>query len=215
MFYSRLYVAPNANIIENTSPLQHAELHLLSVVAPTHFGVSYQDRSELRGLISQLQCIYSETAGFDKYISEQATKVIHRINRDGFPRRHEFGYCKGTFTKQSYSFRSMVRLHLLPLLKMSFFEKLDVAFAALEGHHFTHAGEISKSRADTLMHEFSSVPETAFLHHPTYRFHVRATCLLARWQSIIGEYEAKDKWICEHNDTMTMLKLVYRRAVRL
>ncbi|KAF8872280.1 hypothetical protein BD779DRAFT_349309 [Infundibulicybe gibba] len=216
MFYSRLYLAPNVNIIENTSMLQHAELHSPSADARTYFGELSQGKPELRGLISQLRRIYSDTVVLGKEISGQAAEVIHRVNQDGFPSQYELGYCKGAVAKQSYS-HDTARFLPLPLLEQCFFQKLDAAFAALEGYRYrlTHAARIVKNGADTLMHEFSRVPETSFLHHPTYKFHVRAAHLLKRWQPMISDYEAKDKWIYKHESTMNTSKLVYHRATRL
>ncbi|KAF8868916.1 hypothetical protein BD779DRAFT_1682884 [Infundibulicybe gibba] len=75
IFYSRLYLVSSANIIENTSPPQHAELYLPAlsrISAPTYFGELFQDRLKLRGLVSQLQRIYSETVGLDEETPEQA-----------------------------------------------------------------------------------------------------------------------------------------------
>ncbi|KAF8874600.1 hypothetical protein BD779DRAFT_1565958 [Infundibulicybe gibba] len=234
IFYSRLYLAPNTNIIENTSPLEHALLYTSSPdrYTRTYFGELYQDRPELRGLILQLQHIYSETAGLDKETSGRSVGVIHRINQDGFPKQEELGYCEVTLAEQACSPSAIVHSPLLPLFQR-FFQKLDAAFTVLEGYQIIHAVEIlvrtppgkciicrvadpgeKKNEADTLMRGFSCLPETAFLHHPTYKFHTRATRLLEQWQPMISEYEARDKWICER-ETMDTLKLAYRRTMHL
>ncbi|KAF8874612.1 hypothetical protein BD779DRAFT_249795 [Infundibulicybe gibba] len=168
MFYSRLHLASNVSIIENVALLQHAELHLPSAgrsSEPTYFGELYQDRPELHAFISQLRYVYSETVGLGKEVSGQAAEVIHRINRYGFP-KPELGYCKETSTKQAYSPRN---IPLLPLPQQSFFQKLDVAFTALERYRMTYA-DILINGAVSLMRGFSCVPETSFLHHPTYKF---------------------------------------------
>ncbi|KAF8872282.1 hypothetical protein BD779DRAFT_1573488 [Infundibulicybe gibba] len=81
--------------------------------------------------------------------------------------------------------------------------------------------DMETNRADELMRGFSRVPETAFLHHPTYKFHIRATKLLKQWQQMISEYEAKGGWILEYDRTMDwyasstdMFKFVYRQPMR-
>ncbi|KAF8872287.1 hypothetical protein BD779DRAFT_349390 [Infundibulicybe gibba] len=201
MFYSRLYLAPNPNIIENASPLQHAELYTTSPgrYTPTCFGELHQGGPELCALVLQLRRAYLETVEFDKEISTRAAEVIHHVNQDVFPKQQELGYCEGTS----------------PGVQERFFQKLDEAFVALEMHCFTHATEILINEADTLMHGFSCVPETAFLHHSTYGFHTRATKLLERWRPMLDEYSARDRWVCERDCTMTMFKLVYRRTMDL
>ncbi|KAF8871209.1 hypothetical protein BD779DRAFT_1680563 [Infundibulicybe gibba] len=191
IFYSRLYLAPNADIIENMTPLQQAEFDPMSV-NPTYFGESYRDRPEHRGLISQLQRIYSETVGLGKEISGQAAEVIHRVNQNDFPSQYDLGYYGGACSKQSYPLHNTARSLNLSLLEQCFFQKLDAVFAALERlGRYIHTSEIVQNGADTLMHGFSRVPETAFLHHPTYRFHVRAARLLRRWQTMISDAQ---KW---------------------
>ncbi|KAF8874591.1 hypothetical protein BD779DRAFT_1678657 [Infundibulicybe gibba] len=222
IFRSRLYLAPNANIIENTSPLQHAELHLPSVdcySTPTYFGELYQDRPELRELISQLRHVYSETVGLSKGTSGQAAEAIHHVNQNCFPKQQELGYCMGTFAKQAYLLLPVIHF---PLLRRCFSQKLDTAFAALEGYRITHAADILKNGANTLMYEFSCVPKAAFLHHRTYKFHTRATQLLKQWQPILNEYQAKDKQIHiyehpeRHNDvTKPLYVLIPQSTVRL
>ncbi|KAF8869446.1 hypothetical protein BD779DRAFT_1479888 [Infundibulicybe gibba] len=208
IFYSRLYLAPNVNIIQNMSPLQHAEIHILSIDrpdAPTYFGESHQDGPELRGLISRLQSIYSITAGLDKEQSGQASpklgvlehsysvyeshrwprsktflkaEVTCRIDEDIFPKQGELGYYEGEFATQE-------PFPLLTLPQQPFLQKLDAVFMAFEGYRITHALDILKNEADALMRKFSSIPETAFLHHPTYKFHSRAARLLEKWQPIL------------------------------
>ncbi|KAF8871215.1 hypothetical protein BD779DRAFT_1680567 [Infundibulicybe gibba] len=201
MFYSRLYLAPNPSIIESASPLQHAELYTTfpGRYTPTCFGELHQGGPELCALVLQLRRAYLETVEFDREISKQAAEVIHHANEDIFPKQQELGYCEETS----------------PAVQERFFQKLDAAFAALEMHRFAHATEILMNEIDTLMHWFSCVPETAFLHHPTYGFHTRATKLLEQWRPMLDEYSARDRWVCERDSTMTVFKLVYRRAMDL
>ncbi|KAF8870920.1 hypothetical protein BD779DRAFT_1478548 [Infundibulicybe gibba] len=151
IFYSRLYLAPNLNIIENTSPLQHAELHLQSVDCcgtPTYFGESHQNKHKLFRLVSRLQWIYSRTTRFDKEILGQAAEVIHHVNRDAFPEQGELGYCEVLFSQQADSPRAIVHAPPLPLPQQSFFQKLDAAFAALEGYQITHALDILRANSE-------------------------------------------------------------------
>ncbi|KAF8870930.1 hypothetical protein BD779DRAFT_1806100, partial [Infundibulicybe gibba] len=69
MFHSRLYLAPNTVIIENMSPLQHAELHLASLVNHALLGFDGLDQlgnHSLQGLIRSLRRVYLGTMGFNK-----------------------------------------------------------------------------------------------------------------------------------------------------
>ncbi|KAF8870917.1 hypothetical protein BD779DRAFT_1680743 [Infundibulicybe gibba] len=131
MFHSRLYLAPNTTIIENMSPLQHAELHLqLSAISCGMHDFGQQscwNESDFGILIQRLQMVYSETVGFNRETDHRFPRVISYINRQVFPARHKLGYCAGRWpTRQT----------------IRFFRKLDAAFAALEGYHITHALEI-------------------------------------------------------------------------
>ncbi|KAF8871503.1 hypothetical protein BD779DRAFT_460197 [Infundibulicybe gibba] len=206
VFHSRLYLAPNTTIIENVSPLQHAELHLFSLFVDCDLlDVDELDRLSDKHapqrLIRRLRSVYWGTVGFNtKTIHCQDTwmKEIHRINRYILPAPHELGHYEGR----------------LPTGETTrFFRKLDAAFVALEGYHVTHPLEILVHRANKLMHEFSCLPETSFLHNPAYNFHLRAARLLKQWQPMIREYEARDRWTCEYDVKMKLYKIVHRRAV--
>ncbi|KAF8869450.1 hypothetical protein BD779DRAFT_689977 [Infundibulicybe gibba] len=172
MLNSRLYLASNIDVIENASPLQHVELYLSADHHNilTYFGESYQDRPELRRLISQLRRVYFRTEGLDKETSGQAEKVMHRINQDISPKQEELGYCKETLARRACSLLLITHLPLLPPSKKCFFQKLDAMFAALEGYRVTHAAEILIKRADIVMQRFSRMPDTAFLNHPDTSF---------------------------------------------
>ncbi|KAF8870926.1 hypothetical protein BD779DRAFT_498205 [Infundibulicybe gibba] len=70
MFHSRLYLAPNTVIVENMSPLQHAELHLASLVNHDLLGfdgLDQLDRQGLQKLIRSLRSVYLGT-GFGKEV---------------------------------------------------------------------------------------------------------------------------------------------------
>ncbi|KAF8878837.1 hypothetical protein BD779DRAFT_1553422 [Infundibulicybe gibba] len=201
MFYSRLYLAPNPIIIANTAPLQYAGLYMRYAGlfgppdrdnAPICFGESYEERPELHRLVSQLECIYIRVRKKDSKWAVTPTA------NQSFPKQTELGYCEGT----------------LPTVQECFFQKLDAAFTALEMYHFAHAAGILKSKADVVMLSFSRVPETALLHHPTYNFHTRATRLLKQWEPLLGEYEAKNRWVYEDESPgVDILKLFYRQTM--
>ncbi|KAF8869451.1 hypothetical protein BD779DRAFT_1682137 [Infundibulicybe gibba] len=193
MFHSRLYLAPNATIIENMSPLQYAELHIPRIKPVRHTGIYctqqfYWQESNFTILIRCLRGVYSKTAGFNRNTLRGATehnhevpmKVICDMNQHIFPAQYRLGYCSGK---------------LLAGQTTLFFQKLDAAFTELEGCFVTHASEILGNDAHTLMREFSGIPATAFLHHPTYKFHIRAARLLEQWQPMIGEYDVEGRWL--------------------
>ncbi|KAF8870925.1 hypothetical protein BD779DRAFT_1578404 [Infundibulicybe gibba] len=205
MFHSRLYLAPNPNIIENTSTLQHAELYtsLFDRHMPTYFDESgLEDAPELRRLIAWLRSTYASAVWYDRgtpdlpLVPEKV--MVLCASYESFPEKEELGYCEGT----------------LPTAHERFFQKLDAVFTVLETYRFTHAVEILKNRTDMLIRGFSCVPETALLHHPTYQFHTRATNLLKRWQPMLSEYcKARDNWVYEYGPTPGMFKLVHRRLM--
>ncbi|KAF8870075.1 hypothetical protein BD779DRAFT_1582028, partial [Infundibulicybe gibba] len=163
-----------------------------------------------RDLFEACEAYTWEQALVKKYVLGRVTKEarIQHINAYILPIQDELGYCAARLPTGE-----MIR----------FFRKLDAAFTALERYHITHALQILVNKADILMHEFSCLPKTAFLHNPVYKFHTRAARLLERWQPMIREYEAQDRWTCEceprdrwncvHYFMMDPHKLVHRRAV--
>ncbi|KAF8871211.1 hypothetical protein BD779DRAFT_482479 [Infundibulicybe gibba] len=208
MFHSRLYLAPNTTIIENMFPLEHAEMYLQSFqvaeCSTLDFGEFHRGKQDFQELVQRLQWVYLGTIGFNKkglVGANDHQKSLTKINRHIFPAQRELGYCAGRLpTRQT----------------IRFFRELDVLFAELEKYHITHALEILENEADTLMRRFSCLPETAFLHDPTYEFHIRAARLLKKWQPMISEYKAKDRWTCEYNLNPTgPCRLVHRRGLHL
>ncbi|KAF8870078.1 hypothetical protein BD779DRAFT_1681436 [Infundibulicybe gibba] len=191
MFHSRLYLAPNPNITENTSTLQHAELYtsLFDHHMPTYFDeLDLDDAPELRRLVTRLRNTYLVAVRLDRKIPELRMEniMIPSTNIASFPNKEELGYCEGT----------------LPTAYEHFFQKLDAVFTVLETYHFTHAVEILKYRTDMVIRGFSCVPETTHLYHPTYKFHTRAANLLERWQPMLSEYcKARDNWVYEYGPT--------------
>ncbi|KAF8878835.1 hypothetical protein BD779DRAFT_1789130 [Infundibulicybe gibba] len=129
MFYSRLYLAPNSIIIENTAPLQYAGLYVRygglfgppsRRDVPICFGESYEERPELHRLISQLEWIYMRMGKRD---SKWVADTLPIANQHFFPKQTELGYCEGTS----------------PTMQECFFQKLDATIAALEMYRFTYA----------------------------------------------------------------------------
>ncbi|KAF8868921.1 hypothetical protein BD779DRAFT_816572 [Infundibulicybe gibba] len=210
MFHSRLYLAPNSTIVEDMLPLQHAELHLGSLFDCGLPDLNKSDRpdgQDLCKLIESLWSVYSGAVNLDRYVFGGVTRRhqesmkkqarIYDINRSAFPTQHELGYWAGR----------------LPIGETArFFRKLDAVFTALEGYHITHPVAPTRNLPDILMHKFSCISTTAFLHNPAYKFHIRAAHLLKRWQLIISEYEAGDRWTCKYDFMMDAYKLVHRRA---
>ncbi|KAF8871507.1 hypothetical protein BD779DRAFT_1576384 [Infundibulicybe gibba] len=223
MFHSRLYLAPNTTIIENVSPLRHAELHVVSLICCSILGFDKLDRlsgkHDLQRLIRRLRDVYLGTVGLNKktgHHQESLTKraTIYRINWSAFPGRHKLGHCAGRLpTGEVHSLAIIHFLLLPPSQTIRFFRKLDAAFTALERYPIAHALEILVNQADRLMHEFSRLPKTSFLHNSVYIFHIRAARLLKRWQPMIRAYEARDRWSGEYDMMMKAYKIVHRRAV--
>ncbi|KAF8870071.1 hypothetical protein BD779DRAFT_1582012 [Infundibulicybe gibba] len=135
MFHSRLYLATNTAIIENMSPLQHAELRLGSLVDCGLLEFDRLDRPnkhDLQRLIRSLRSVYLATIGLNKKTSHRQQSLtkearIHGTNRYIFPAQHELGYCAARLPTGE---------------TIRFFRKLDAAFTALEGYPVTHALEI-------------------------------------------------------------------------
>ncbi|KAF8868915.1 hypothetical protein BD779DRAFT_1480603 [Infundibulicybe gibba] len=130
MFHSRLYLAPNTTIIENVSPLRHAELHLVSLVDCGLLDFDELDRldkwHDLQKLIRSLRSVYLGQPVIAK-------KVRKRGEGDPgheyacLPSTNELGYCAGRLPTGE---------------TIRFYRKLDIAFRALEEYHITHPLEI-------------------------------------------------------------------------
>ncbi|KAF8872283.1 hypothetical protein BD779DRAFT_1679816 [Infundibulicybe gibba] len=203
MFHSRIYLAPNTTIIETMSPLQHAEVHLRSLLdcSILDFGEFHRGRYDLQRLMQCLRSVYLETTGRRRGDLTEKERVIRFVNRRLLPAQRELGYYAGRLPARE---------------TLRFFRKLETAFTALERYPITHVLEVLGNKIDIFMRAFSCIPEKSFLHHPKYTFHIRAANFLKRWDPIISEYRARDRWVCE-SDFMKVTsshKVVHRRFVQ-